>query len=659
MQTFPVICETCRAQLRVRSRRKIGEIHPCPKCGGMVLIQPPSGWDDTPSEESAAFAAMRPASSPKPQVPIQVGSSFREVGDLSGIDLDTPAGSGPSAETPTSAVEQWGSRLVWGSVAGSAAIVAASLVWALWPSSDEPRLAAAPSLAADSPVSGEEPADEESLNKSTTTVVNKPEVKPESAIAEPTSEEFDLPEPPPPVQNQAPANQTPEPETSETESPAENEVANLPLQPGFDPRDVDPENLDLILRKNSADPPVPAANAGPDEQPPADPRRPVVEGSDDLALARLENALAEAAKDARPETVRRGPTSADDLEPLNTDQLLQVVIPEIETPRISLHRAVEMLSDLTAIPITLDPAALRMAGISVNQEVSIRGNNATAAELIRTTLAEAKLQYEQRGNQLIVIRPGAEKFGSRTYRVEDLLPQGARDASSIAQLIQTLVSAESWKEQGGQGTIKVDQSQLSVFQSQAVHYDALILCERLRKARGLPLQSRYPEKLLRTKPLDAALASQLDRNTTFSFVVWTPLPRVIHHWEKATGLTILVDWSALADVQLAPNSTIACAVEGIGWREALDEVLTPLGLAWIPVDEKTIQITSRAAAEAEQFIEFYTLPKSSDAAEIVEQVKQQIPDGSVILDSVSRLLLVRANAAGQRAVAMQLSLSDE
>lgn len=656
MQPFPVICETCRAQLRVRSRRMVGEIHSCPKCGGMVLIQPPPGWENAPSESSAAFAAMKPATIATLQPPLAETPSFYEVGDLTGIDLDTPAGPSAAAEVSATSVERWGRRVVWGSVVGSAAIVAVSLVWALWPHNGELRRSTIQlAEAGDSPLSQEETAVDESPGAVAPAVAHAPEAKPELVPIIPPPAEFDLPPLPPPAEAPAPVAKAPQ-----VEPPVEPKVAIPPPQPVIDPRDVDPENLDLILRKNPANEPAPSnVEAGTGKLAPAGPAPVVADGGDALALAKLESALAEAAKDARPETVRRGPTSTIDLEPINTDQLLQVVIPEIDVPRLPLSRAVKMLGELTSIPITLDPAALRMAGLSVNHEVSIRGQSATSAELIRGTLAEVKLEYEQRGNQLIVVRPGREKVGKRTYRVDDLLPEGAHDAASIGQLIQTFVSPEAWEERGGEGKINVEQTQLAVTQSQAIHYDALILCERLRKARGMPLQSRYPENLLRTKPLDAALAPQLDRKTTFSFVVWTKLPQVFDYWQQATELTILIDWSSLADVQLSPDSTIACAVEGVSWREAFDEVLAPLGLAWLPVEEETIQITTRAAAESKQFVEFHALPKSGDAAVLVEQLKQQIPDGEVAFDSTSRLLLVRANAADQRTVAMQLSLAEE
>ncbi|MCI0357113.1 MAG: hypothetical protein L0211_01340, partial [Planctomycetaceae bacterium] len=45
MDLFAIICTTCKSRLRVREVGVIGQILPCPKCGGMVLIKAPEGWE--------------------------------------------------------------------------------------------------------------------------------------------------------------------------------------------------------------------------------------------------------------------------------------------------------------------------------------------------------------------------------------------------------------------------------------------------------------------------------------------------------------------------------------------------------------------------------------------------------------------------------------
>src|SRR5689334_2222542 len=45
VEPFRITCETCRSRLKIRTADVIGEIHACPKCGSMVQIIPPAGWN--------------------------------------------------------------------------------------------------------------------------------------------------------------------------------------------------------------------------------------------------------------------------------------------------------------------------------------------------------------------------------------------------------------------------------------------------------------------------------------------------------------------------------------------------------------------------------------------------------------------------------------
>ncbi len=55
MTPFTIQCTTCRRTLRVIDPEAIGQILSCPKCGSMVLVQPPA--ESAPSGYSAAVAS--------------------------------------------------------------------------------------------------------------------------------------------------------------------------------------------------------------------------------------------------------------------------------------------------------------------------------------------------------------------------------------------------------------------------------------------------------------------------------------------------------------------------------------------------------------------------------------------------------------------------
>ncbi|MCA9241352.1 MAG: hypothetical protein KDA37_14175, partial [Planctomycetales bacterium] len=160
-------------------------------------------------------------------------------------------------------------------------------------------------------------------------------------------------------------------------------------------------------------------------------------------------------------------------------------------------------------------------------------------------------------------------------------------------------------------------------------------------------------RLLPTSPSLAGLSPVLAREVTFSFVAPTPLADIVDHWRSESGLEMLVDWASLSDSKLGPRSLVRCSARETSWREALDGLLAPLGLAWRGVDEHTLQITTaQQATGGVRSVEFYPLKRQGHAAQAADELiddlsARQLP-AEVAYDSVSGTLLVRASGAGQQ-----------
>ena len=124
---------------------------------------------------------------------------------------------------------------------------------------------------------------------------------------------------------------------------------------------------------------------------------------------------------------------------------------------------------------------------------------------------------------------------------------------------------------------------------------------------------------------------------------------VIEHWRRASGLVILVDWHSLADVELGPRSQIECSATNRSWRDALDGVLEPLGLAWAPTGVDTIWIASRKRIESVQKVEFYPLDPTRGMA-MANALGASYPEASITYDTASRSIIVRAGGITQKAI---------
>ncbi|MCI0492804.1 MAG: hypothetical protein L0Z07_07690, partial [Planctomycetes bacterium] len=371
---------------------------------------------------------------------------------------------------------------------------------------------------------------------------------------------------------------------------------------------------------------------------------------------------------APPITVQRGPATERTRSPVAVKGRLALAIDSVEMRATSLSRGLDNLSRMADVPITLDPAALAMAGVAPGEEITIRAKSVTLEQLLRDTLVDQRLDFVERDGRIVVVRPHSDSRRSVNYEVKDLMGAEDADAAKLARLLERFVAPDTWHDVG---TIEVDGTKLRIEQTHAVHYQVLIFFERLRLARDLSPRSNYPAELLTIESPDATHAKTLAKSTTFTFLPWTPLDDVVRHWSEATGLIFLVDWAALAEVDLAPSSPISCSAVDQTWEEALPAILRPLGLDWRPVDGQTIQITSQAAADRIRRIEFYTIaPTLRDqfpsAGALVEamraEVEEQSPhadDSSLLpaqleLDAPSGRLIVLAGAKAHRSLTRRL-----
>jgi hypothetical protein len=381
------------------------------------------------------------------------------------------------------------------------------------------------------------------------------------------------------------------------------------------------------------------------------------------ALANIADDPAAPQQDPRA-PVRRGPPAERAGARPNVAELLALPIGQMEITSAPLDQWLDSVSDLLAVPITLQPQALVRAGVAADESLTFRSAGATAGDILAESLAKHRLSFREEHGQLVVIRSGMDTRRTQDYRVADLLAGGQRDAQPIADLIQTLIEPESWQPTGGKGHIDVAGTTLTIDHELGVHLEVLVLLERMLLARDLPTKTRYPRERLSISTSYGKLLPALDTPTTFTFLPWTRLADVARYWREALGVSVLVDWRSLADVELAPDSLVACSATDQRWEDALDAILTPLDLTWRAVDGQTIQVTTRAAAHKLRTIEFYPVAdlvrrKFSGADALVTALQQTLgPDATntqFVYDSGSGYLLVLAPGDAHRQLTKQLA----
>jgi hypothetical protein len=457
--------------------------------------------------------------------------------------------------------------------------------------------------------------------------------------------------------------------------PQSDSTANLPPAPvaesseprrvpilKFDPLDFDPSRLSLGAAIDS--PPEVVSRSVADE-PPAEPDA-AENHDDDPVDGDLPRPLAE-----NPSiTVRLGPMVPEAAGHRDNAHALGLRLGSFTATDMPLARFVAVVSDMAGVSITLNHAAFDLAGVSPRTPVTVHASDVTIEQLLQTALAKHRLEPVDRGNQLSIALANCRERSTKTHDVADLLNSGASDARLVAETIEKFVTPASWREKGGAGTIDVEGKKLRIEQTKAVHHEIVVFCERLRLARGLRQRTRYPANRLSIDPPYREIDAKLSHATTFTFVPWTRLADLVRHWEEMAGLTILVDWGALAELELTPATPISCSAINRPWGEVLQEILEPLGLAWWAVDGETIQITTQNRLANIERTEFYTVPKATldryaDRTSLIDwllsglsenggredaSVKRQL----IEMDAVGGLVIVRGNPHVHRHLAKRL-----
>ena len=291
---------------------------------------------------------------------------------------------------------------------------------------------------------------------------------------------------------------------------------------------------------------------------------------------------------------------------VDVEARLETRILQIGFPGIPLGDAVELLAQMSTLPITFDLDAMIELGVTIHVPVTVELSDATLGEILEAVLAGQGLTYVVDRGQILVTSPQKKRTSLRavSYTVSDLTGPEPDGTATLAELVRQLVAPDSWRPAGGQGTIESAPGVLKAVQTDAVHAQVLAFCERLRSARGLPLRSRHdPAKFSLATRVDRARA-KLSQPITANFQAPTPLVRIVSDLEALSGTTIFIDWTALGAQGTSPATLEA---DGQPLAEALDEMLRPMGLAYRVVNGDTLEITSRKVLSARLELEFYPL----------------------------------------------------
>ena len=246
----------------------------------------------------------------------------------------------------------------------------------------------------------------------------------------------------------------------------------------FDPLDFDPAQLTLGTATGTSNDKV---STSVQENPPDEGETPVEAIDLEQEVADLPDVRAEIPS----VTMRLGPIARGETNPVQVAQQFALRVESLAATGMSIERFVAFVSDLAAVPITIDPLALELAGVSPRDTVAVQTSGVTLEDLARNGLSKPRLEIvDHDGRIRLELAKGGERSTKR-YDVADLMAPGAADASEIARVVERFVAPTAWQSGIGSDKLAVEGKKLRVDQSKSVHHELLIFCERWRLARGL------------------------------------------------------------------------------------------------------------------------------------------------------------------------------
>jgi hypothetical protein len=305
-------------------------------------------------------------------------------------------------------------------------------------------------------------------------------------------------------------------------------------------------------------------------------------------------------------------------------------IVEIEFASVPLAEFLEFISDLSTIPITIEPEALAWRKLSPTSAVSVREKETTVEGVLNAALAPLNLGFIIEDGHLLVTGSAARDARMRTisHPVDDLTGGDSARRKELGEQIVRLVAPESWKTAGGEGTLEAMEGGLSITQTEAVHFRVIAFCETLRLSRGMAQRTRFDAALFEPQAQRKTAREKLATPVTLNYRHPTELTTILAAFGKTAGVSILIDWRAAADAGWPPDAKGSVVADGGPLSDALARLLSPMDLAYRVVDGSTIQIITPETLRTRLETTFYPVSDLVDGkpgeAALLERIKNDL-----------------------------------
>lgn len=358
---------------------------------------------------------------------------------------------------------------------------------------------------------------------------------------------------------------------------------------------------------------------------------------------------------------------------------------KIAADEVSLADFLQAMQDFSTIPITLEPDNLAVFKQSADSPVkAFEGENLKFGSALASVLGTMGLEMAIEDDQIIVRKPELirepksreVKLMTVNYAVGDLTHDEEKLATELAEQAMALIEPGSWgddeekeepKPEGSKSddpktedhkaeeteescTLVPGKGQFSVRHRLSAQVQFLTLAQKLRVARGLPLQGKGADaETFRLATRTEKAATRLSGPVSLTFNRPTPLVKICQNLAKLGKVRILIDWRSIAPTGWNPDAEVTLVVDKMPLSAALTALLEPMDLAYRVIDGRTIQIVSPQYLKEHLELELHPAKELVTSQEQIEPLMARVrasltegaadPPGQLWLDPESKCLV--------------------
>ena len=322
----------------------------------------------------------------------------------------------------------------------------------------------------------------------------------------------------------------------------------------------------------------------------------------------------------------------------------------IEFKDMPLNEFSSFVTQMSTVPVTLDPLALQYADIEATKPISIQQAQTSVEGILEAAVRPFGLEVvaTEHSARLQITQPLDGHQRTMRLDVADLA-NDPKEVADLAYLLTHLVEPLSWNHSRGEGLYRLDPGAIMITQNEVAHFKAVVFLEKMRAARGLqPGTAPSTPKGISVMTRSTQLATALEKPMNLQVVVPTPMYKVIDQLEKKSGVTILCDWDSLSLNKLGPATPVTMSAESMTSGEALDRFCHSWKLAALPINANTVQLVAEASVPVMPWLECYDIASLNfskpQATAMIHDAERQLNDlrktgyGEVLYDPVSKHL---------------------